>query len=220
MKNQLILSLMALVSAVPAIVGCRRDDANSDSTAKSTQPGDSERCPHEIRRDKCPFCTPSLVDSQGFCGEHGVAEALCYQCRPFLKTAFRAKGDWCKTHEAPDSQCVPCHPELKNKAKPGSGHGEAIAQVSAQLVAGACTHGIDPVKCPFCKPELIESDGFCKEHDVGEALCVKCRPYLEKAFKAAGDWCGEHNVPESQCVLCNPSLKDKKNTATPGEKKP
>ena len=220
MKTHLILPLTALAFAFPAMVGCRRDEASSGSEAKNAAGKDSERCAHEIRRDKCPFCTPGLVESQGFCGEHGVAEALCYQCRPFLKTAFRAKGDWCKTHEAPDSQCVACHPELKAKAQPGSGHGAAVAKVSAPPIAGACTHGIDPAKCPFCKPELISSDGFCKEHDVAEALCVKCRPYLEKAFQAAGDWCGEHGVPESQCVLCNPSLKDQKNTDTAGQKKP
>ncbi len=210
MNNFSIALLLILVASFPVIGGCRRDDPQSGSTAKSTEVGDADRCPHEIRKDKCPFCTSSLIASQGFCGEHGVAEALCYQCRPFLKTAFRAKGDWCKTHEAPDSQCVQCHPELKSKAQPGSGHGTAIAESSAPSAPGACSHGIDPAKCPFCQPDLIKSDGFCKEHDVAEALCVKCRPYLEKAFKAAGDWCSEHNVPESQCVLCNPSLKDKK----------
>ncbi len=200
------VAVVTLAAAFSVTVGCRREDSSSDSATKSAEVGDAERCPHEIRNDKCPFCTPSLVESQGFCGEHGVAEALCYQCRPFLKTAFRAKGDWCKTHEAPESQCVPCHPELKNKAKPGAGHGVAD---STPPPAGACTHNIDPAKCPFCRPGLVESDGFCEEHDVAEALCVKCRPYLEKAFRAAGDWCAEHSVPESQCVLCNPSLKDK-----------
>lgn len=209
MNKFTISVLLTLAASIPLIAGCPRDNSKSDSGGKSTAAGDSDRCPHEIRKDKCPFCTSSLIEAQGFCGEHGVAEALCYQCRPFLKTAFRAKGDWCKTHEAPDSQCVQCHPELKNKAKPGSGHGATADQSSGPPPAGACTHGIDPAKCPFCKPELVESDGFCKEHDVAEALCVKCRPYLETAFKAASDWCGEHGVPESQCVLCNPLLKNK-----------
>lgn len=79
------------------------------------------RCPHEIKQDTCPFCTPALIESEGFCGEHGVAEALCYRCRPYLKAAFRAKGDWCQAHAAPDSQCVECHPELLEKR--GTGHG-------------------------------------------------------------------------------------------------
>jgi hypothetical protein len=94
---------------------------------KKAEPGkpavDASGCPHEIKKEMCPFCTPSLIESDGFCGEHGVAEALCYQCRPYLKAAFRAKGDWCTKHSAPDSQCVACHPELSKKARPGSGHG-------------------------------------------------------------------------------------------------
>ncbi|HKQ48799.1 MAG TPA: hypothetical protein VJZ71_12075 [Phycisphaerae bacterium] len=85
---------------------------------------DATGCPHEIKKDKCPFCTPSLIESDGFCGEHGVAEALCYQCRPYLKSAFRAKGDWCAKHSAPDSQCFVCHPELAKKVKPGE-HGKS-----------------------------------------------------------------------------------------------
>ena len=208
MKVRWILSLMAFAFAWPAAGGCSRDDADSGAAAKSAEEGGSERCPHEIRKDKCPFCTPGLVESQGFCGEHGVAEALCYQCRPFLKTAFRAKGDWCKTHDAPESQCVQCHPELEEKVNPGAGHGQAAPRDGASPTEAACTHGIDTAKCPFCNPGLVETDGFCKEHGVAEALCVKCRPYLGIAFKAAGDWCGEHNLPESQCVACNPSLKE------------
>ena len=95
-------------------------EQKKDETGKPAV--DATGCPHEIKKEKCPFCTPSLIESDGFCGEHGVAEALCYQCRPYLKAAFRAKGDWCTKHNAPDSQCVECHPELAAKAKPGSGH--------------------------------------------------------------------------------------------------
>lgn len=219
MRAYSMVGLVALAATFPVVVGCR-DDAGSGTAAKDARAVDAERCPHEIRRDKCPFCTPSLVESQGFCGEHGVAEALCHQCRPFLRTAFRAKGDWCKTHEAPDSQCPRCHPELQAKARPGAGHGVAVTGDPKAAPTGDCIHEIDPARCPFCKPELVETDGFCQEHDVAEALCVKCRPYLEKAFKAAKDWCEEHNVPESQCGLCNPSLKDQKKTDTPGDKKP
>jgi len=201
---------VVLCSIVTAMIGgCEKSSTNKPNGSPSTS-SDVGRCPHEIKREKCPFCNPKLLETDGFCGEHGVAEALCYQCRPFLKTAFRAKGDWCKTHDAPDSQCVQCHPELKAKAKPGAGHGQMAVPAATPPPPGACTHGIDPAKCPFCKPGLVESEGFCKEHDAAEALCVKCRPFLETAFKAAQDWCAEHNVPESQCVLCNPSLKDKK----------
>jgi cobalt-zinc-cadmium efflux system membrane fusion protein len=54
---------------------------------------------------------------------------------------------------------------------------------------------------------LIQSEGFCGGHNVAEALCVKCRPFLKTAFVAKGDWCAEHNTPESQCEICNPDLK-------------
>jgi cobalt-zinc-cadmium efflux system membrane fusion protein len=69
-------------------------------------------CKHGIEGAKCPFCTPGLIESDGFCGGHGVAEALCVECRPYLKTAFVAAGDWCAEHETPESQCVRCNPAL------------------------------------------------------------------------------------------------------------
>lgn len=200
-----------LVAVVLPIAAC--DSKSSDSGAKVASTADaSGRCPHDIKKEKCPFCNPSLVESEGFCGEHGVAEALCVQCKPFLKAAFRAKGDWCKEHDAPESQCVVCHPDLKDKIKAGE-HGTKTA-ASGDTAAGNCEHGIATAKCPFCTPSIIEGDGFCKEHDVAEALCVKCRPYLEAAFKAKGDWCKEHGTPESQCAECNPELKNKSKSKT------
>ncbi len=98
--------------------GCKTE-SDDKSAAKASESG---RCPHEIRQDRCPFCKPEMVAADGFCGEHGVAEALCYQCRPYLKAAFRAKGDWCAEHNAPESQCMTCHPELKEKVRAGE-HG-------------------------------------------------------------------------------------------------
>jgi hypothetical protein len=186
--------------------GCGSGNAES-STAASTG-GSSDRCPHDIKAEKCPFCTPALIESEGFCGEHGVAEALCYMCRPYLKAAFRAKDDWCAEHNAPDSQCMVCHPELKEKINTEAGHGAAHSDAGSAVASapGNCEHGIAQAKCPFCTPSLIESEGFCGGHNVAEALCVKCRPFLEVAFKAKGDWCAEHNTPESQCVVCNPRL--------------
>lgn len=167
----------------------------------------SGRCVHEIKQEKCPFCTPSLVESEGFCGEHGVAEALCAQCRPYLKAAFRAKGDWCADHEVPESQCVQCDTSLKEKIRPGV-HGSSAADTQNSADPAECEHSIPLIKCPFCTPGLIESEGQCKEHGVAEAMCVQCRPFLETAFKAKGDWCKEHSTPESQCTICHPDLKD------------
>ncbi|MBM4109273.1 MAG: hypothetical protein FJ255_10775 [Phycisphaerae bacterium] len=182
--------------------------ARSGTTQSASKPDASGRCPHQIKQEKCPFCTPRLVESDGFCGEHGVAEALCAQCRPYLKAAFRAKGDWCGEHNVPESQCVQCNPALKEKMNPGE-HGAAAPAGDGTGGASPCEHGIARTRCPFCTPSLIESDGLCREHDVAEALCVKCRPYLEGAFRARGDWCNEHRTPESQCVECHPDLKNK-----------
>jgi cobalt-zinc-cadmium efflux system membrane fusion protein len=203
------LSFKILTKTMPAAIlaaalgGC--GGGGSDSAADTA----TERCAHEIKRAMCPFCTPSLIDSDGFCGEHGVAEALCYQCRPFLKAAFRAKGDWCAEHSAPESQCMVCHPELKERIRPGE-HGKLSTSAAGSSpsvpLAGGCEHGIETANCPFCTPSLIASEGFCAGHNVPEALCVRCRPYLHTAFKAKGDWCAEHNTPESQCVICHPDL--------------
>lgn len=212
-KHWIALFLTASLSLVAACdTKSGQGNAKGGATPTAGTVDASGRCPHEIKQEKCPFCNTKLVESEGFCGEHGVAEALCFQCRPYLKAAFRAKGDWCKEHEAPDSQCVACHPDLKDKMKPGAGHGGAAPSPTAGAKpAGGqtCEHAIAKAKCPFCTPSLIESDGFCKEHDVAEALCVRCRPYLEAAFKAKGDWCKEHTTPESQCTQCNPDLKNK-----------
>lgn len=77
---------------------------------------------------------------------------------------------------------------------------------AAPAAAPNCPHNIDAARCPFCDPSRVERLGMCKEHNVAEALCVKCKPYLEAAFIAAGDWCKEHGSPESQCALCTPAI--------------
>ncbi len=46
------------------------------------------------------------------------------------------------------------------------------------------------------------------EHGVKKALCTRCNPKLEAAFKVKGDWCEEHKRPESQCLLCKPELAE------------
>lgn len=199
------------LACVSMVGGCDRGSPSParESGSSTTTPASADasgRCPHEIKADKCPFCTPSLIESEGLCGEHGVAEALCVQCKPYLRAAFRAKGDWCAEHNMPESQCVQCNPALADNIRPGE-HGTALP-----ASAVTCEHGLATAKCPFCTPSLVESMGTCEEHQVAEALCVKCHPDLEAAFKAANDWCVEHATPESQCVLCNPEL----NTTPPG----
>lgn len=41
------------------------------------------------------------------------------------------------------------------------------------------------------------------EHGLPEALCPRCDPSLEAAYRHRGDWCGEHGLPESMCPLCD-----------------
>lgn len=208
----LAFTIAASLALLPACDKKPADGKGTTTTPASTKADPSGRCPHEIKQDKCPFCNPGLVESEGFCGEHGVAEAICAQCRPYLKAAFRSKADWCNDHNLPKSQCATCNPELKDKVRPGQHGGAAPAATPVASKTGDaanCEHGIAKAKCPFCTPAIVQSNGFCKEHNVAEALCVQCRPYLETAFKAKGDWCKEHSTPESQCVLCNPELKPK-----------
>lgn len=211
MRSNCLSLIVCFVFFTSCIAGCGggKDSGANAPEAKADATG---RCPHDIKQEKCPFCNPGLIESDGFCGEHGVAEALCSQCRPYLKAAFRAKGDWCAEHGVPESQCVICNPELKANIRPGEHGGVAGSSAGASDTASAtenCEHGIAKAKCPFCTPSLIESEGFCGGHNVAEALCVKCRPFLETAFKAKGDWCAEHNTPESQCLICHPELKAK-----------
>lgn len=203
-RNRFALLACALAPAL--LLGCGNEGASGTETAAA-----GDRCAHELKIETCPFCTPSLIESEGYCGEHAVAEALCATCRPYLKAAFRAKGDWCDEHKLPESQCIACNPELADKIRPGV-HGGAHPDEhdhdhgdDQTADADACQHGIAEARCPFCTPSLIESEGFCGGHDVAEALCVKCRPYLKTAFIAAGDWCAKHDTPESQCATCNPA---------------
>lgn len=200
MSMRSLIPALAIASAVLAFA-CERsaDDAAAHA---------ADRCPHQIKPDTCPFCNEALVEAEGFCGDHAVAEALCATCRPYLKAAFRARGDWCAEHRVPQSQCLTCNPDLREHVTPGV-HGGAIpgALSGAPTPALTCEHAIAKARCPFCTPELIESEGFCAGHGVAEALCVACRPYLETAFRAEGDWCDAHGTPESQCIACNPELE-------------
>lgn len=104
--------LLVAVLAPALAVGCGKKEGGE---ATENQSASADRCAHELKTETCPFCTPSLIESEGFCGEHGVAEALCAQCRPYLKAAFREKGDWCEEHKVPLTQCVIHTPELADK---------------------------------------------------------------------------------------------------------
>lgn len=105
-------------------------DASASEPPAQTATGNTvtgdKSCRHRTNASQCPFCTPALIASGGMCREHGVSEALCAKCRPYLKGAFQIEGDWCKEHDVPESQCTICNPE-KPKL-PGS---EAAAATQA-----------------------------------------------------------------------------------------
>jgi membrane fusion protein, heavy metal efflux system len=78
---------------------------------------ESQACPHSLKAEKCPFCTPDLIEKLGPCGEHGVPEAFCTRCNDSLIPAFKAKFDWCGEHAVPESQCVICDPSRAPKGQ-------------------------------------------------------------------------------------------------------
>lgn len=120
--NRVLVGCMAAcigISGAMSLTGCEK---KADTTTATSADG---RCPHELKSAQCPFCNPDMIERDGFCGDHAVAEALCATCRPYLKVAFRAKGDWCQEHKLPKSQCLVCNPELAEKVRPGE-HGGPI----------------------------------------------------------------------------------------------
>ena len=78
----------------------------------------------------------------------------------------------------------------------GAKHTPSKLQVS-------CKHGLKDNQCAFCDPSLVEKLGYCKGHEVAEAFCTRCSPYLISAFQQEDDWCAEHNLPDSQCKQCS-----------------
>ncbi len=193
----LIATTLALLSTSIALTGC--GGPSEDASSSKTAPAAALCAPHSILN--CPSCNPEIVDSMGFCAEHGVPEAICTKCRSDLEAMYRAENDWCGGHNLPESQCEACNPGVLDKWK----HmGEQQTQSSA---SDPCTdHQIQ--NCPFCSPEVMDLMGFCGGHGVPEAVCTQCRTDLEQAFRSEGDWCEAHGLPESHCETCNPSALD------------
>ena len=90
------------------------DRAPADAPAGSVRAAGCEQ--HGV--ESCPFCDPSLLESMGFCGGHGVPEAVCTRCRDDLEQAFRDEGDWCGGHGLPESQCEACNPGVLEAFEP------------------------------------------------------------------------------------------------------
>lgn len=208
----LLLPLVGVLGAHAVTVLLRPRQAAPSGPTSPPKPG--EICEHTIPRAECPFCTPSLIESKGWCGGHKVPEALCTRCNAAVIPAFKAKGDWCGGHNLPESQCLACNPELAQSQPPPPKPSGSPAPPPGEG-AWCNEHGVSESMCFICSPNLIEEKGICQEHGVPEALCTTCNPKLIPAFKATNDWCTEHAVPESQCVTCNPSLATPAPTGPP-----
>lgn len=86
---------------------------------------------HGIQR--CPFCDPSLLDTMGFCKEHGVPEAICSRCRSDLEPVFRALNDWCGGHGVPESQCELCNAGTLEKYRKFDPSGGALPAATKEI---------------------------------------------------------------------------------------
>ena len=84
------LAALCLLGAAASLTAL----ASPPKTAPAESAQGEESCRHGINTSRCPFCTPALKEGEGFCREHSVPEALCVQCRPFLKAVFQIYGDW------------------------------------------------------------------------------------------------------------------------------
>ncbi|MCP5021990.1 MAG: efflux RND transporter periplasmic adaptor subunit [bacterium] len=199
MKHTLRILALALMTIGMGLIGC--GPSEPASSAKFETVADGACTKHNVSR--CPFCSPELLETMGFCKGHGVPEAVCTKCRDDLEAAFRSENDWCGGHGLPESHCELCNPGVLDKWK-----GTGSKEVATQSASEACAkHKV--ANCPFCFPAVIDQMGFCGGHGVPEALCTKCRDDLEAAFRSENDWCGGHGLPESHCELCNPGVLDK-----------
>lgn len=84
-----------------------------DATAATQASGPCAE--HAVER--CPFCSPSVIEEMGFCKGHGVPEAVCTKCRDDLDEAFRSERDWCEGHGLPESHCEACNPGILERFK-------------------------------------------------------------------------------------------------------
>ncbi len=116
-----------------------------------------QTCPHDIDQAKCPFCDPTRIDRLGMCNEHGVPEALCVPCRPLLKAAFIAAGDWCEEHAVPESQCKVCNPRAGEELSRRAAAAGAELRWQREPSMG-CVTSSTPVT--LSTPEALTAAGF------------------------------------------------------------
>jgi cobalt-zinc-cadmium efflux system membrane fusion protein len=198
MKTRLITTVLALCPIGAGLIGC--GEASQEASSRETSSTAALCAEHSI--SDCPICSPTVIETMGFCVGHGVPEAVCTKCRDDLEAVFRKENDWCAGHGLPESHCEACNPGVLDKWEAMAG------QAAASVASGTCDdHQIE--NCPFCSPAVIDEMGFCKGHGVPEAVCTKCRDDLEGAFRGEGDWCEGHGLPESHCEACNPGTLEK-----------
>ena len=194
-KSWLTFVATALLAvALGATLWFRNEAPSRQAAADERKEGDG-CAKHSI--ESCPFCDPTLIEKLGWCGGHGVPEAVCTRCNAVLIEAFQAEGDWCGKHELPESQCEFCHPEVKEKW---------VAERKR----------ISAVEAEAQHTDKQDADRlWCRAHGVYEDECVICHPEIAKKQSAIqlgelgndrGLWCNEHDVAERECGICQPQL--------------
>ncbi|PCJ17700.1 MAG: hypothetical protein COB02_12845 [Candidatus Cloacimonadota bacterium] len=111
---KLIILIIALICGYFFVVHNQKGIPQKSETKVNIKIKD---CNHGLSFDTCAFCNPSLIESLGFCGGHGVPEAFCTRCDSSIIVAFKSIGDWCDEHKLPESQCKACKSPKKNTNK-------------------------------------------------------------------------------------------------------
>jgi thiol-disulfide isomerase/thioredoxin len=76
------------------------------TTLSAASTTNAERCPHNVPREVCARCNPSLIPK------------------------FKAAHDWCAEHDVPESQCWTCHPDLAFDPVPARPAGADLVELS------------------------------------------------------------------------------------------
>lgn len=149
MRRTICIILITGVTAATSAAHARQASATASEAA-------STACEHRIEESQCPFCTPGRIEQLGACREHGVPEALCVECRPFLKEAFIANGDWCSEHGTPESQCELCNPSLASAA--GESPSAGAARRWQREPSATCSTSSTEVT--LASPSIARTAGF------------------------------------------------------------
>lgn len=133
-RVQRIASLIAVAILGVGITSC------SENTKEAPPASNSHAAPavsipacdrHNV--PDCPFCSPEVLETMGFCRGHGVPEAVCTKCRDDLEAAFRAEGDWCNGHGLPESHCEACNPGTLDKYQSSNAKPVQSAQATPEV---------------------------------------------------------------------------------------